>query len=415
MNVFVVGGGGREHTIIWKLSKSKNVDEIFACPGNVGIEEIATCEKIEDKNLEGLLSFAKEKKSSLTIVGPEIPLSLGIVDLFKKNKLKIFGPTQKASLLESSKCFSKEFMKRHNIPTADFTITDNLQDSIRIIEKKKGPFVIKFDGLAAGKGVRVIESFNEGKNYLEEIFIKKIFKGTPKVVIEDCLIGKELSYLIFTDTNSYISMVPAKDYKRVFDKDKGPNTGGMGCYSPPVYFNEEIEKQIKGKIVEKTLNGLQKENIDYKGVLYFGLMITENGPFVLEYNVRFGDPETQVILPRLESDLVEIIEAVIEGQLKKVKVKWADEKAVCIILASKGYPEKYEIGKEINGLDKVKDVLVFHAGTKREDSKIVTSGGRVLGIVGIDKAIEKAREKVYKAAEIIDFEGKHYRKDIGIE
>ncbi len=305
-------------------------------------------------------------------------------------------------------------MKKYNIPTADFQITDSFEESVKIIEKRKLPYVIKFDGLAAGKGVRVIENYQEGKNYLEEIFIKKIFKGETKVVIEDCLVGKELSYLIFTDTNTYIPMVPAKDYKRVFDDDKGPNTGGMGCYSPPNYFNEELEQEIKKKIVEPTLKGFERENIDYRGVLYFGLMITNQGPYVLEYNVRFGDPETQVILPRMESDLVEVCESVIEGSLNKINIKWKEEKSLCVILASKGYPGEYEKGKEIKNLDKVEDVVLFHAGTKLENGKILTDGGRVLGVCGIDKDIEKLRGKVYKAVQTIDFEGKHYRKDIGL-
>ncbi|MCM8766655.1 MAG: phosphoribosylamine--glycine ligase, partial [Candidatus Omnitrophica bacterium] len=379
-----------------------------------GIAQIGQCVKKDSSNFNEILEISEENKIDLIIVGPENPLSEGIVDFFKSKGYKIFGPTKKAALFESSKCFAKEFMKKYNIPTADFQITDSFEESVKIIEKRKLPYVIKFDGLAAGKGVRVIENYQEGKNYLEEIFIKKIFKGETKVVIEDCLVGKELSYLIFTDTNTYIPMVPAKDYKRVFDDDKGPNTGGMGCYSPPNYFNEELEQEIKKKIVEPTLKGFERENIDYRGVLYFGLMITNQGPYVLEYNVRFGDPETQVILPRMESDLVEVCESVIEGSLNKINIKWKEEKSLCVILASKGYPGEYEKGKEIKNLDKVEDVVLFHAGTKLENGKILTDGGRVLGVCGIDKDIEKLRGKVYKAVQTIDFEGKHYRKDIGL-
>ncbi|MCM8811182.1 MAG: phosphoribosylamine--glycine ligase, partial [Candidatus Omnitrophica bacterium] len=293
MKILIIGGGGREHAICWKIKSYSKDYEIFAIPGNGGIAQIGQCVKKDSSNFNEILEISEENKIDLIIVGPENPLSEGIVDFFKSKGYKIFGPTKKAALFESSKCFAKEFMKKYNIPTADFQITDSFEESVKIIEKRKLPYVIKFDGLAAGKGVRVIENYQEGKNYLEEIFIKKIFKGETKVVIEDCLVGKELSYLIFTDTNTYIPMVPAKDYKRVFDDDKGPNTGGMGCYSPPNYFNEELEQEIKKKIVEPTLKGFERENIDYRGVLYFGLMITNQGPYVLEYNVRFGDPETQ--------------------------------------------------------------------------------------------------------------------------
>ncbi|MCM8809874.1 MAG: phosphoribosylamine--glycine ligase [Candidatus Omnitrophica bacterium] len=414
MKILIIGGGGREHAICWKIKSYSKDYEIFAIPGNGGIAQIGQCVKKDSSNFNEILEISEENKIDLIIVGPENPLSEGIVDFFKSKGYKIFGPTKKAALFESSKCFAKEFMKKYNIPTADFQITDSFEESVKIIEKRKLPYVIKFDGLAAGKGVRVIENYQEGKNYLEEIFIKKIFKGETKVVIEDCLVGKELSYLIFTDTNTYIPMVPAKDYKRVFDDDKGPNTGGMGCYSPPNYFNEELEQEIKKKIVEPTLKGFERENIDYRGVLYFGLMITNQGPYVLEYNVRFGDPETQVILPRMESDLVEVCESVIEGSLNKINIKWKEEKSLCVILASKGYPGEYEKGKEIKNLDKVEDVVLFHAGTKLENGKILTDGGRVLGVCGIDKDIEKLRGKVYKAVQTIDFEGKHYRKDIGL-
>ena len=413
MKILIIGSGGREHSIGWKIKRFSEKYEIYSIPGNGGLSLIGLCIKKDLSNFNEILNVVIDKRIELVIVGPENPLSDGIVDFFESKGYKIFGPNKKGAKLESSKCFAKEFMKKYGIPTANFEIAETFEEGIKIIEKRKIPYVIKYDGLAAGKGVKLIENFEEGKDYLKDIFIKKIFKGDPKVVIEDFLSGKELSYLIFTDTNSYIPMVPAKDYKRVFDGDKGPNTGGMGCYSPPVYFNEELEENIKEKIVEPTLKGIQKENIDYRGVLYFGLMITENGPYVLEYNVRFGDPETQVILPRMEGDLVEVIESVIEGNLNKVKLKWKEEKSLCVILASNGYPGEYEKGKEIKNIDKVEDVILFHAGTKIENGKILTDGGRVIGITGIDKDMKKLREKVYKAAETIEFEGKHYRKDIG--
>jgi phosphoribosylamine--glycine ligase len=414
MKILIIGSGGREHAICWKIKEFSERYEIFAIPGNGGISLIGQCIK-KDLKFEEILDTVVEKKIDIIIVGPENPLSDGIVDFFESKKYKIFGPRKNAAILESSKCFAKDFMKKYNIPTADYEIADSFEEGIKIIERRKVPYVIKYDGLAAGKGVRVIEEKEEGIKNLEEIFIKKIFKGKPRVVIEDCLYGKEVSYLIFTDTKTYIPMVPAKDYKRVFDEDRGPNTGGMGCYSPPNYFNEKIEREIKVKIVEPTIKGLQKENIDYRGVLYFGLMITEDGPRILEYNVRFGDPETQVILPRMKGDLIEVIESIIEGNLNKIKIDWKEEKSLCVILASKGYPGEYEKGKEIKNIDKVKDVILFHAGTKIENGKIYTDGGRVLGITGIDKDTIKLREKVYKAVETIDFEGKHYRKDIGLE
>ena len=412
MKILIVGGGGREHTIGWKLHKEGNT-RIYACPGNGGLEEIGECHKIKDTDIDAILEFAKNEKIDLTVVGPEKPLSLGIVDIFEKNKLKIFGPSKKASILESSKCFAKEFMKKYGIPTAEFFLSDNLSESIKFIENKKPPYVIKFDGLAAGKGVKVINSFEEGKNYLIDIFENNIFNSdSPKVVIEEYLSGVEISYFIFTDGKDYNPTVPAQDYKRIFEGDKGPNTGGMGSYSTPLFFNDDLKEKIEKEIVERTLKGLEREGIDYRGVLYFGLMVTKKGVFVLEYNVRFGDPETQVILPRMKTSLIELIESVIEGDLRKVNVEWSDDKAICVILASRGYPLKYETGKEITGIDKVKDVILFHAGTKRVNGKLLTSGGRVIGIVGIDRNIEKAREKVYKAAELIEFEGKYYRKDI---
>lgn len=414
MRILVIGSGGREHTITWKLSQRKNM-EIFSLPGNGGISEIAECIEGDYENPENVLELVKSKKIDFVVVGPENPLAYGVADILEKNNTGVFGPLKKGAQLESSKCFAKEFMSKYNVPTANYEIAESYEEGIKIIEKRNPPYVIKYDGLAAGKGVRVIESFEEGKEYLGEIFIENIFKGKEiKVVIEDCLVGRELSYLVFTDTLTYVPMVPAKDYKRVYDGDKGPNTGGMGCYSPPHFFNEGLEEKIKREIVLPTLDGLQKENIDYRGVLYFGLMLTENGIFVLEYNVRFGDPETQVILPRMKSDLLEIMQAVSERDLKKMKVEWSEEKSVCLILASGGYPGKYEKGKEIKGLDKVEDVIVFHAGTKKENDKFYTNGGRVLGITGVDTDFEKAREKAYRAAKIIDFEGKHFRTDIGL-
>jgi len=418
VKIMVIGSGGREHALVWKIKKDNIDAKLFAVPGNGGIYDIAECIPVKTGHLEYIVDVAIKNNINLTVVGPEAPLAEGISDVFQQKGLKIFGPVRKAAELEASKSFAKEFMKRHKIPTAGFEIVDNFEESIRILEKRTFPCVIKYDGLAAGKGVLVAKEFDEAKDFLEKIYRDKIFgKSDNKVVIEDCLTGREMSYLIFTDTVDFIPMVPAKDYKRIFDGDKGPNTGGMGCYSPPSIFNTELENKIKNDIVIPTLKGLEKEGIDYRGVLYFGLMITSEGPYMLEYNVRFGDPETQVILPRLESNIIEIMEAVTEQSLKKCRIRWSNMKSLCVILASSGYPGKYETEKEIKCLEKVKnmDVILFHAGTKKENGKIFTSGGRVLAITSTGNTFEEIRKKVYEAADTIDFEGKYYRKDIGIE
>ncbi len=418
MKILVLGSGGREHAIVWKMKKDNGRDRVFALPGNGGISEDAECLTDGFSDPEEVARIASHLNIDLTVVGPEVPLSEGITDLFNRKGLKIFGPCRKGSALESSKLFAKEFMKKYGIPTADFVAVNSIEEAVSVLEKREFPCVIKYDGLAAGKGVQVSEDMKQAKEFLCKIYDYNIFGSENRtVVIEDCLKGTEMSYLVFTDTEGFVPMVPAKDYKRVFDGDIGPNTGGMGCYSPPPVFTPEIEKHIKERVVVPTLKGLQRENIDYRGVLYFGFMITEQGPFVLEYNVRFGDPETQVILPRMESNLTEIMEAVIERSLNKVKIRWSDKKSVCVILASGGYPGEYEKGKEIKGLNeavKNEDVTLFHAGTiKKEDGRFMTSGGRVLGITTVDGSLTKAREKVYRAADIIEFEGKHYRKDIG--
>ncbi len=416
MRILVLGSGGREHAIVWKIKKDNEKDIVFVLPGNGGISEDAECLTGRIDVPEEMAAAASERNVGLTVVGPEVPLSAGIADVFRGKNLKIFGPGKKGAALESSKLFAKEFMKRHNVPTADFTAVDSFDEGMKVLEKRNFPCVIKYDGLAAGKGVQVSEDMLQAKDFLEKIYVEKAFGGkNPVVIIEDCLTGTEMSYLVFTDTSTYVPMVPAKDHKRVFDGDKGPNTGGMGCYSPPAAFTPEIEDVIRMKSVIPTLNGLEKENIDYRGVLYFGFMLTEKGPYVLEYNVRFGDPETQVILPRMDNCLSDVMEAVAERSLNKVSMRWSKLKSVCVILASGGYPGRYEKGKEITGIgDAVKnsDVTVFHAGTTKENGKLVTSGGRVLGITAVAESIDGAREKAYRAADTIKFEGKHYRTDI---
>ena len=418
MRILVIGSGGREHALAWKMKEDDRRTDLFAIPGNGGISEDAECLNGNADLPTQMAAIAMERKVDLTVVGPEVPLAAGISDIFIRKGLKIFGPVQKGAMLESSKCFAKDFMKRNNVPTADYTVADSLEESIKILEDRRFPCVIKYDGLAAGKGVQVSMDINEAQDFVCRIYRERIFGSeNQKVVIEDCLSGTEMSYLVFADGSTFIPMVPAKDHKRVFDGDRGPNTGGMGCYSPSDIFNSRLEKTIQKEIVLPTLGGLEKENIDYRGVLYFGIMLTEKGPFVLEYNVRFGDPETQVILPRMESSLTDVMEAVAEGLLAKVRVRWSGRKAVCVILSSGGYPGRYETGKEIKRLGEAKEegVMIFHAGTKKESGRMVTAGGRVLGITALDYDIGKAAGKAYLAAEIIDFEGKHYRKDIGLK
>lgn len=416
MKILVIGSGGREHAIVWKLKKDNANSQILALPGNGGISQEAECLTVESGAPGEIASIASLKGVDLTVVGPEVPLSAGIADIFRQNGMKIFGPGKEGAALESSKLFAKQFMKRHNVPTADFSLAGDIEEGMRILEKREFPCVIKYDGLAAGKGVQVSENIEQARDFLEKIYVDGIFgKGNRAVIIEDCLSGTEMSYLVFTDTTHFVPMVPAKDYKRAFDWDRGPNTGGMGCYSPPAVFTSGLENIIQENIVMPTLEGLRKDGIDYRGVLYFGIMLTEKGPYVLEYNVRFGDPETQVILPRMESSLSEVMEAVAENALNRTSIHWSDMKSVCVILASGGYPGEYEKDMEIRGGDEIADdVTVFHAGTRKtEDGKLVTSGGRVLGITALAESVAAAREKVYRAAEIINFEGKHYRTDIG--
>ncbi|MCS7203220.1 MAG: phosphoribosylamine--glycine ligase [Thermodesulfovibrio sp.] len=419
MKVLVVGSGGREHTIVWKLAQSKVVDRIYCAPGNAGISEIAECIEVESKDLSALIDFVKYEWIDLTVVGPEEPLAQGIVDLFIKEGRRIVGPTKAAAQIEASKVFAKDFMKRHNIPTADYKIFTSYTHAEDYIRLKGTPIVIKADGLAAGKGVFVVQSFEEAQQALRLIMKEKIFGSSgDRVVIEDYLSGTEASYLVFTDGQTIIPMVTSKDHKRLLDNDQGPNTGGMGTYSPNPVITPEVERAILEKIIKPAIKGLKKEGITYKGILYAGLMIVNNKPYVLEFNCRFGDPETQVILPRLETDIIDIFMAIAEGQLNKINVKWKDEASLCVVLASEGYPGKYKKGLPILGLDRVKslkDVIVFHAGTKfSEEGNIVTNGGRVLGVTALGKTINEARQKAYSAVEFISFEGMQYRKDIGL-
>ncbi len=421
MKILVVGSGGREHALIWKIAQSKLVKKIFCAPGNGGISQLAECVNIKVEDVAGLLEFARKEKIDLTVVGPEVPLTLGVADEFCKADLKVFGPMKKGAQLEASKVFSKELMKKYNIPTADFKVFDNYNEANKYIEKIGAPCVVKADGLAAGKGVVVAKTVEEAKNAVNAMMKERIFgDAANKIIIEECLEGQEASILVLTDSKEVIALASSQDHKRIFDYDKGPNTGGMGAYSPAPIVTEKVMQEIMEKVIFPTIDGLVKEGIDYRGILYAGIMLTKKGPMTLEYNCRFGDPETESILPRLQSDLVEAMLAVASQNLTKFKksggVKWDNRACVCIVCSSKGYPGDYEKGKEIFGLEEVakfSDVVVFHAGTKKDGQKILTNGGRVLAVTGLGNSIKEAINTAYKAVEKIKFDGMHYRRDIG--
>ena len=414
MKILVVGGGGREHAICWKLSNEKNVEKIYCAPGNPGIAEVAECVNIGDSDIDELAKFAKENEIDITVVGPEVPLVMGITDVFESQGLKVFGPNKRCARLEGSKAFSKDFMTRHNLPTAKYKEYTNIDKAIDDIDDFGYPVVIKADGLAAGKGVIISKNREDAIKTLKEMMNDKKF-GTAgeKIVIEEFLSGIETSILAFVDNETIIPMVSAKDHKKVNDGETGLNTGGMGTFSPSEIYTYELSKEIKENILDKTLKGFQEDNLDFKGILFVGLMITKDGPKILEYNVRFGDPETQSVLFRLETDLSEIISAVINNKLKDIDIKYSDDSAICVMLTSGGYPESYEKGKLITGLDNLdKDIVVFHSGTKLFDNKLVTNGGRVIGITAKVKTVKEAGKKVYENIKKINFEGMHYRTDI---
>lgn len=414
MKILVVGGGGREHTLVWKLVQSPHADEIYCAPGNPGIAEIGTCVDINVENIAELVEFSREMKIDLTVVGPEVPLVLGIVDAFRDAKLRIIGPTKQAAELEGSKSYSKHFMNKYNIPTAKFDEINTLAEGKIALGNYSYPVVIKADGLAAGKGVFICNNLNEAEASLETIMKDNAFGDAgSKVVIEEFLDGIETSVLCFVDNNSISPMVSSQDHKRIFDGDKGPNTGGMGTYSPNYVYTKQIEKQVEKEILLPTLKGIKSEGMDYRGIIFIGLMITKKGPKVLEYNVRLGDPETQVVLPRLETDLVEIFNAMLLNKLSETKIEWNRDLVVCVVLASKGYPEKYEKEKVIEGIKNVDDdILVFHSGTAIKEGKLVTNGGRVLGVTARANTLKEAISRAYSNAEKIEFEGKVFRTDI---
>ncbi len=413
MRVLVVGSGGREHALVWKLSQSMKANEIFCAPGNGGIRQMAECIDIKADDIEDLCEFALKKKIDLTIVGPEVPLSLGITDYFEERGLKVFGPKQNAAIIESSKAFAKNLMKEYNIPTASYSIYDNPVEAKANINEFGFPVVIKADGLAAGKGVIIVEDMEEGIKAIDSVMKEKQFgEAGNTIIIEEYLTGHEATILAFTDGKTAIPMVSAQDYKRIFDGDKGLNTGGMGAVSPALYYKPEMSAEIMKTIIAPTVNAMNKEGRPYKGVLYFGLMLTEKGPRVIEYNCRFGDPEAEVVLLRLEDDLIDIMEAVINEKLADIEIKWSEEAAVCVVVASAGYPGDYIKGYEIKGLKNIEDGVVFHGGTKYKEGKVLTDGGRVLICSALGGTITEARDNAYKTAEKVSFDGCYYRKDI---
>ncbi|HEY9574820.1 MAG TPA: phosphoribosylamine--glycine ligase [Lachnospiraceae bacterium] len=417
MKVLIVGSGGREHAIAEALQKSPKVKEIFCAPGNGGIGKIATCVNIQAMDFEGLLTFAKEKEIDLTIVGMDDPLVGGIVDVFENAGLRIFGPRKNAAILEGSKAFSKDLMKKHGIPTAAYeSFTDAKQASL-YLENASYPLVLKADGLALGKGVLICQNYQEAKAGVQTIMLDKAFGNAGnQMVVEEFMTGREVSVLSFVDGKTIKTMTSAQDYKRAKDGDKGLNTGGMGTFSPSPFYTKEVDDFCKKYIYQATVDAMAKEGREFKGIIFFGLMLTKEGPKVLEYNARFGDPEAQVVLPRMKTDIIEVINACIDGELDKINLDFEDNAAVCVVLASEGYPVSYEKGFPIHGLETFEgkeDYYVFHAGTVKKDDKIITNGGRVLGVTAKGKDLKEARAKAYEAVDWISFDNKYYRNDIG--
>lgn len=418
MKVLVVGGGGREHAIVKKIAESSKVDKIYCAPGNAGIGELAELADIKATDIEGQLKFAKEHEIDLTVVAPDDPLVLGMVDAFSEAGLRAFGPNKEAAQMEGSKVFAKELMKKYNIPTAKYEVFTDYENAFAYIKEQNSyPAVIKAEGLALGKGVIIAQNEQEAEDGLKEIMLDKVFgQSGNRVVIEEFLTGPEISVLAFCDGKTVKPMVSAQDHKRAYDQDKGPNTGGMGTFSPSRIYDEKMAEECMNHIFLPTINALRSEGITYKGVLYFGLMSTKDGVKVIEYNARFGDPETQVVLPRLKNDLVDIFESCIDGTLDEMDIKWSDDAAVCVVMASGGYPKKYQTGYEIKGLNEVAGgITVYHAGTKKEDGVFKTNGGRVLGVTALGKDLDDAIKNAYRAVEKITFTDAHYRKDIGIK
>ena len=417
MKVLVIGSGGREHTLVWKISKSPKVTKIYCAPGNAGIAQQAECVNIKATDIKNLLAFAKTIKVDLTVVGPELPLTLGITDIFEGEGLKIIGSTKKAAEIEGSKAYAKELMYKYNIPTAEFQIFASVNHAISYIKNKGAPIVVKADGLAAGKGVILTKTIDEAINALNVIMVKKAFGDAGnKVVIEEYLEGEEASFLAFTDGETVIALPTSQDHKPIYDGDKGPNTGGMGAYSPAPVITPDLYNQIMERIMIPAVKGMASEGRIYRGVLYAGLTIVNGRPYVLEFNARMGDPEAQPLLTRMKGDFVEVCEGILEGRLSRVNIDWDERPSVCVVMVSKGYPGGYEKGKEIKGLEsalRLKDVFIFHAGTAVNDNKIVTDGGRVLGVTAMGENIKEAISKAYEAVDRITWDGVYCRRDIG--
>ena len=418
MKILVVGGGGREHAIVKKLAQSKKNPKIYVAPGNAGTEENATNVAISVMDFDALADFAKKEKIDLTVIGMDDPLVGGIVDRFEAEGLRVFGPRKNAAILEGSKAFSKDLMKKYGIPTAAYENFNDPQKAIKYLETANYPIVLKADGLALGKGVLICKTFEEAKSGIEELMIDKSFGDAGNtIVIEEFLQGREVSVLSFVDGTHYALMTSAQDHKRAKDGDEGLNTGGMGTFSPSPFYTEEVDRYCKDHIYQKTVDAMRAEGRAFKGIIFYGLMLTKSGVKVLEYNARFGDPETQVVLPRMENDIIDVFEACIDGCLDKIDLKFEDNAAVCVVLASDGYPLKYEKGKKIKGLENFEgktDIFAFHAGTKKVNDDVLTNGGRVLGITATAPTLKEARDKAYEATKLIDFENKYMRNDIGM-
>ncbi|SEQ33697.1 phosphoribosylamine--glycine ligase [Lachnospiraceae bacterium RM5] len=417
MKVLIVGSGGREHAIAWAVNKSKKVDKIYCAPGNAGISQIAECVDIGAMEFDKLVSFAKEKEIDLTIIGMDDPLVGGVVDAFEKEGLRVFGPRKNAAILEGSKAFSKELMKKYNIPTAAYETFTSSEDAINYLENSKYPIVLKADGLALGKGVLICNTKEEALDGVKEIMLDKKFGDAGnKLVVEEFMVGREVSVLSFVDGNTIKIMTSAQDHKRAKDGDQGLNTGGMGTFSPSPFYTDEVDAFCKKYIYQATVDAMKAEGRTFKGIIFFGLMLTSDGPKVLEYNARFGDPEAQVVIPRMKNDIIDVIEACVDGKLDEINLEFEDNAAVCVVLASDGYPVSYEKGFEIKGLENFEgkdSYYVFHAGTKLSDGKFLTNGGRVLGVTAKGKDLLDARKNAYEATKLIEFDNKYMRSDIG--
>ena len=419
MKILVVGSGGREHAILWKLKQSPRITKLFCAPGNGGISEISECVPVNAMEIDRIISFSKKESIDMVIVAPDDPLAAGMVDALENAGIRALGPKKNAAIIEASKVFSKDLMKKYNIPSATYESFSDSKSAMEYVKTAKLPLVVKADGLALGKGVLICNTTEEALTAVTSIMEDKKFGvAGQRIVVEEFMTGPEVSVLAFTDGKTIVPMVSSQDHKRAFDNDQGLNTGGMGAFSPSRVYTQELQEECMRTIFIPTINAMNLEGRPFKGILYFGLMLTPDGPKVLEYNARFGDPETQVVLPRLKNDLLEIFDAIIDEKLETIDISWKQNCAVCVVMASGGYPENYVKGYEITGLDAIKsfeDIMAFHAGTKKENGKFYTNGGRVLGVTAVAEDIEKAREKAYEAVSTVHFKDAHYRKDIGIK